>query len=316
MSARDYQNLNPTPMIPRRTFLQSLAFAAAAPAFAVPEQFRLRYILSSAMYGEMPLDVILPEVAKTGCEAIDIWCKVHGNQREQIAGMGDDAFAVLLKKFDVKLGVSTRYPLGPFGVQDEMAWLKKLGGEIVVTGCKGPKNPEGAEAKAAIQKFLEDMKPHAAKAEELGITIAIENHDNQPLYHPDSLRYFAEFNRSPAMGIAFAPHHLHQWADQIPALIRELGAKQIPFMYFQEYSEGIRAKVDKETEMKQMPGFGGGLDYRLIVKALRDIRYAGYVEIFMHPTPRGIPILPTAAEITEAINKSRAYIERCVKETA
>ena len=34
------------------------------------------------------------------------------------------------------------------------------------------------------------------------------------------------------------------------------------------------------------------------VKALRDIGYTGYVEIFMHPTPRGIPILPTAAEIT------------------
>jgi sugar phosphate isomerase/epimerase len=303
-------------MITRRNFLHTLAAAAAAPALEADDSFRLRYILSSAMYGEMPLDVILPEVAKTGSEAIDIWCRVHGNQREQITAMGDEAFAALLKKNDVKLGASTRYPLGPFGVQDEMAWLKKLGGRIIVTGCKGPKNPEGAEAKAAIQKFLEEMKPHAAKAEELGITIAIENHDNQPLYHPDSLRYFAEFNRSPALGVAFAPHHLHNWADQIPALIRDIGSKQLPFMYFQEYSEGIRAKVDKATEMKQMPGFGGGLDYRLIVKALREINFGGYVEIFMHPTPRGVPILPTVAEITAAINKSRAYVEKCLKETA
>jgi sugar phosphate isomerase/epimerase len=304
-------------MINRRTFLQTLAATAIAPSLpGAPEPFRLRYILSSAMFGEMPLDVILPEVAKTGCEAIDIWCKVHGNQREQITEMGDDAFAALLKKHDVKLGVSTRYPLGPFGLQDEMAWVKKFGGKVIVTGSKGPKNPEGAAAKAAIQKFLDEMKPHTAKAEELGITIAIENHDNQLFYHPDSLRYFAEFNRSPGLGVAFAPHHLHQWADQIPALIRDLGTKQIPFMYFQEYSEGIRAKVDKETEMKQMPGFGGGLDYRPIVTALRDIRYTGYAEIFMHPTPRGIPILPTVAEITAAINKSRAYVEKCLKETA
>jgi len=116
--------------------------------------------------------------------------------------------------------------------------------------------------------------------------------------------------------VAFAPHHLHRWAGQMPALIRELGAAQLPFIYFQEHSAGISGKVAKEIEMQQMPGYGGGLDYRLIVKALRDIRFTGYASIFMHPTPRGIPILPTAAEVTAAINKSRDYVERCLKETA
>jgi sugar phosphate isomerase/epimerase len=303
-------------MIPRRKFLQTLAAAAAAPALATAAPFKLRYILSSAMFGEMPLDTILPEAAKAGCEAIDIWCKVHGNQREQIAEMGDDAFAALLKKNGVKLGVSTRYPLGPFGVQDEMAWVKKLGGKIIVTGSKGPKDPEGDAAKEAVKKFLEEMKPHVAKAEELGVTIAIENHVGQAVYHPDSLRYFAEFNRSANLGIAFAPHHLYRWADDIPKLLRDLGAKQIPFMYFQEHSEGMMKKTSKEIEMQQLPGFGGSLDYRLVVRALRDIGYTGFVEIFMHPTPRGIPILPTAAEITAAINKSRAYVEKCLAETA
>jgi sugar phosphate isomerase/epimerase len=197
-----------------------------------------------------------------------------------------------------------------------MAWVKKMGGKMVLCGCTGPKEAEGAEAKAAILKFLEEMKPHVAKAEELGITIAIENHNRQALYHPDSLRYFAEFNRSPNLGVAFAPHHLHKWADQIPALLRDLGSKQIPFMYFQEHSDGIFAKASKEVEMQQMPGFGGGLDYKLIVKALRDIDFRGYAEIFMHPTPRGIPILPTVEEITAAINKSRSYVERCLTQTA
>jgi sugar phosphate isomerase/epimerase len=299
----------------RRTFLQTLAIGAAAPALAAPAPFKLRYILSSAMYGEMPLDTILPEVARAGCEAIDIWCKVHGNQREQIAEMGDDAFTGLLKKHNVQLGVSTRYPLGPFGLQDEMAWVKKLGGRIVLTGSKGPKDPEGDAAKAAVKKFLEDMKPHVARAEELGVTIAIENHVGQAVYHPDSLRYFAEFNRSANLGIAFAPHHLFRWPDEIPKLLSDLGARNLPFIYFQEHSEGMMKKTSKEIEMQQLPGLGK-LDYRLIVKALRDISHAGYVEIFMHPTPRGIPILPTAAEITAAINKSRAYVEKCIAETA
>lgn len=305
-------------MIPRRRFLQTLAAATATVpglARAAPgAPFRLRYVLASALYGEMPLDVILPEVAKTGCEAIDLWCRVHGNQREQIAAMGDEAGAALLARHRVKLGVSTRYPLGPTGLQEEMAWLKKFGGGIIVTGSKGPREPAGAAARQAVRAFLELMKPHVAAAEEHGVTIALENHDKQLLYHPDALRYFAEFNRSPHLGLAFAPHHLHAWADQVPALIRDLGAGQIPFMYFQEHSDGIRQKAPKEIELRQLPGFGGGLDYRPIVRALHDIRYGGYVEIFMHPTPRGIPILPTVGEITGAINRARAYVERCRQE--
>ena len=68
--------------------------------------------------------------------------------------------------------------------------------------------------------------------------------------------------------------------------------------------------------MRQMPGFGGGLDYKPIVKVLREIEYSGLVEIFMHPTPRGIPILPTVREIAAAMNRSRRYVEACLRETA
>ena len=301
-------------MIPRRQFLHSLAVAATVPLVAraaAREPFRLRYVLSSALYGEMPLDVILPEVAKTGCEALDIWCRPHGSQREQITEMGAERFAALLAKHRVKVGVSTRYP---FGLGDEMKWMKKFGGGIIVTGSGGPSEPSGPEAKKAVLAFLEKMKPHVAAAEENGVIIAVENHNRQFLHHPDSLRYFAEFNRSANLGVALAPHHLHPWIEQLPALIRDLGAKQIPFMYFQEHSEGISKKVAKEIELRQLPGFGGGLDYRPVIKALADIRYTGLVEIFMHPMPRGIPILPTVPEITAAINRARDYLERCRRE--
>ena len=189
-----------------------------------------------------------------------------------------------------------------------MPIAKKFGAEILLCGSKGPAEPQGTEAKEAIKGFLEKMKPHVAAAEEHGLTIAIENHNKQLLYHPDALRYFAEFNQSPHLGIALAFHHLHHFTAEIPTLIRDLGDAQIPFIYFQEHSEGIYKKAPKAIEMQQMPGFGGGLDYKPIVKALKEIDYTGYCEIFMHPVPRGVPILPTAKEITAAINQSRAYI--------
>jgi sugar phosphate isomerase/epimerase len=86
-------------------------------------------------------------------------------------------------------------------------------------------------------------------------------------------------------------------------------------MYFQEHSAGIFKKASKEEELQQMAG-RGKLDYRPIVKALRDIRFNGQVELFMHPTPRGIPVMPTTPEVTALINESRAYVEKCIRETA
>jgi len=302
----------------RRKMISSLSAGALGKTLALPAQaadktFRLRYILSSAMYGGMPLASILPEVAKAGCEAIDIWCRVHGNQREQIEFMGHDAAREIFAKHSVKPAVFTRYPLGPFGLREEMKKVKEFpGAEIVVCGSTGPSEPSGKEAKKAVSGFLEQMKPHVAHAEESGITIAVENHGRQLLYHPDSLRYFAELNTSRNLGIAFAPHHLHKFANQIPSLIRELGDRNIPFMYFQEHSEGMYKKAAKKIEMQQLPGFGGELDYKPVVKALKDIGCSGYCEIFMHPVPRGIPILPTVAEITAAINRSRSYVEECL----
>ncbi len=305
----------------RRQFVAGAASAAilATVSRAVGQQddggdaFKLNYILSSAMYGKMPLSTILPQVHKTGATHIDIWRLPHGDQREQIDKMGTDAFAALLKKHDVNLGISTCYPLGPFRLAKEMAFVKRLGGRFVLCGTTGPSEPKGAQAKAAVKAFLEKMKPHVSKAEELGVTIAVENHDRQLLYHPDSLRYFAEFNTSKRLGVAFAPHHLHKFVPDIPKVIEALGKDNLPFIYGQEHSEGIRKKAPKHIEMQQMPGFGS-LDYRPILASLKKVDFDGFFEIFMHPVPRGIPILPTAVEITAAINKSRAYLERCLKE--
>ncbi len=276
------------------------------------QPFRLRYALASALYGDLPLDVILPEVAKTSSDVIDIWCRVHGTQREQITAMGDDAFAVLLDRHQVRLGVSTRYPSGPFGLRDEMTWLKHFGGGVIVTGSPSAKEPSGAEANVAIDRFLEDLKPHLDWAASCGVTIAIENHRNQLLCHPDALRRFADQNRSPQLGIALAFHHLYPWQADIPQIIHHLGARNLPFVYFQEHVAADVARDPQQTTLLQLPGHGGGLDYRPLLTGLRDVGFTGLAEIFTHPTPRGIPILPRVADISAAVMRSRAYVDSCL----
>ncbi len=166
-----------------------------------------------------------------------------------------------------------------------------------------------------MKGFLAKMEPHADAAADHGLVIAIENHAGQLLSHPDSIRYFAEFNQHPALGIALAPHHLHGQLDEIPGLISALGDKNLPFIYFQEHGVGSKRKVEKEIELEQLPG-RGKLDYVPILQALRDIEFAGVAEIFMHPTPRGVPMLESARAITDKINESKRYLDACLAKTS
>ena len=56
-----------------------------------------------------------------------------------------------------------------------------------------------------------------------------------------------------------------------------------------------------------MPG-RGELDFAPLVEALQAIDYRGWSEIFMHPFPRGIPILDSPMAVTSEINRARQYL--------
>ena len=303
-------------MIPltRRQMLVSTAAIAAGTtrtgfsAVSAANDFQFKYIVGTCMYGYLYLGEILPEVAKCGAAHIDIWPKSHGNQREQLADMGEELFASMLQKHNVSLGCITQYKLGPFGLQNEMRVARRLGCQTIVTGGSGPRNLKGAELKKAVGDFLEKMKPHLEVAEETGVTIAIENHGNNLIDSPDSLKYLAELRTSENIGIALAPYHLPQEPELIAQLVKDLGSA-INVFYAWEHGDGCATRLPKEQELKQLPG-RGPLDFGPILQALVDIRYSGWTEIFMHPVPRGIPIMETAAQVTSEINKSRTYLSK------
>jgi sugar phosphate isomerase/epimerase len=291
----------------RRTFLQLVGGAMAGSAANAVTPFELRYLLSSALYGAGKLQDILPEVAKTGATHIDLWPRRHGDQREQAAAMGDDAFGALLEKHNVKLGCVTRYDLGPFNLADEMRWAKRFGCKTIVTGAKGPKGLSGDVLREAIEKFVEEMKPHCALAEELGICIAIENHGDGLMESPDSILWLAEFAPSSALGIAFAPYHLPQDESRLAALIRECG-RHLQVFYAWQHGKGAMQTQPKDDELLQMPG-RGPLDFGPLIGALREIAFAGWTSIFMHPFPRGFPIVEGGTTaVTAEINRARAYL--------
>ena len=269
--------------------------------------FELNYILASCMYGTLPLAEIVPEVKKIGAEHIDIWPRVHGDQREQVTSMGNDAFAELLATHGVGLGISTRFDLGPFGLEEEMAFAQEFGASLIVTGSKGPKDLVGEELRAAITDFAEGLKPHIAVAEKHGITISIENHSSALIESPDSMRWLIEFTDSPHLGIALAPYHLPDDAQLVAQLIEDLG-QGLALFYAWQHGMGCHEKLPKEQELMQMPG-RGDLDFTPVLSALKNINYTGWTEIFMHPVPRGIPILDTITDVTNEINRARHHLD-------
>gem|GEM_PF-44354 len=302
-------------LITRREACRRLAVGAAALAFgsrfaSAANEFQLRYILASSLYGTLPLDVILPEVRKTGTDLIDIWPLKHGNQREQIAEMGNEKFAALLKQHNVKLGCLTRYDLGPFNLEPEIEFGRQFGARLIVTGSGGSAKLTGDDLKRELKAFVEKMKPHIETAAKAGMVIGIENHGGCMLATPDSVRWLAEFSPSEHLGVALAPYHLPQDPVLLAKLIEELGPK-LALFYAWEYGKGCMTKLPKDEELQQLPG-RGSLDFKPLLAALRRINYRGWTSIFMHPTPRGIPIMPTAGEVTAAVNESRKYLASCL----
>lgn len=298
------------PRIDRRGFqvLAATSFAGlAAPASAQSPAFRLNYSLASCLYGYADLAAIMPEVAKTGATSIDVWPMVHGNQREQIDAMGEDAFRELLRRHEITLGCLTQYKLGPFGLTDELSLANRLGCPLIVTGGKGPKNLTGLTLKAAIANFAQQLTPHLELAARCGVTIAIENHGNNLIDRPDSLKWLIELCDHPNLGIALAPYHLPQNPQAIADLIVALGPRLSVF-YAWQHGMGSMKKLPKSQELLQMPG-RGDLDFAPIVAALQKINFAGPTEIFMHPVPRGVPILESPQAVTAEMNRARDYLD-------
>jgi sugar phosphate isomerase/epimerase len=258
------------------------------------------------MYGYMYVGEILSEVAKCGATHLDLWPKKHGNQREQLTDLGEDRFLKLLNRHNVQLGCITQYALGPFGLTEEFQLARRFGCELIVTGGEGPKGLTGVELKSAVGEFVERMKPHLAVAEENNVTVAIENHANNLFDSADSLKYLRDLSPSKYLKVGLAPYHLPQDAEQLAALIRDLG-DSIAMFYAWQHGNGCMNRLPKQEELLQLPG-RGPLDFAPLLKALRDIDYHGWTEIFMHPVPRGIPILETAEEVTNEINRSREYL--------
>ena len=286
----------------RELFAASAAAAASASSLRAGDDagFRLRHLLASSLYGQTPIGDVLPEVAATGSEAIDLWPKPHGAQREAVDAMGVEAFATMCRGAGVRVGCLTRYELGAAALSDEIGVARSLGATHVVANAKGTK--PGGNVAAYAKTLYETI----AAAESAGVTVCVENHSRTALHSADAVRRFRDAVRSPAVKIALAPAHLPQDAAAVATLVRDLGDR-IGLFYAWQRGTGFMRKQPTGDDLSQLPGVGP-LDFAPIVSALRDVAFDGWTSVFMHPVPRGVPAAGSVEETTSAVRSSLAYL--------
>ena len=277
-------------------------------AVAKDEDFRLRYTVASCMYGYAPVEEVLSQLALCRAESIDLWPKVHGDQREQVDAMGMDEFQQLLEKHKTRVDVISAYRFNIFDLEPEIKFAQSIGCPMLVTMAKGATGLSGVPLKESIVGFMQKLRPHIDIAADHNVTLLIENHSGSMINSVDAIRYLVDEFKSDYVRLALAPAHLPQEPELLGSLVKEVGDR-LGFFYAWQHGKGFREKMPREDELLQMPG-RGQLDFGPMVRALRELRYTGLVEVMMHPTPRGIPIMPTTAEVTEEITKSHAYLSQ------
>jgi sugar phosphate isomerase/epimerase len=292
MNTIDFPSAN---LLGRRQFLRGTAATLALAglsgrAIAEPaSSWRMRLALSSVMLAELPIEEVCARAARLGFEAIDIWCPFGKCKHltEVVAHLGPDGLKELLAKHKLTLASFTTYRVGPekVGFPAYADFIGKFGGGVVVRESEYTKvKPENLTA--AMRAFFEKLKPQIEMAAENKVRLAIENHSDAMLNSPDSFKAFVDLNPAPQhVGLGVAPYHLQNIKAPVDEVIRTAGS-QLLFFYAWQAADG----------MKQLPGHGPA-DLVPWLKALAEIRYAGFVNPFLHgePTPEELSVGMTKA---------------------
>jgi len=292
----------PPGLLGRRQFLRGSAAALAlsglsgrAIAEPVPP-WRMRLAFSSVMLAELPIEEVCARAARLGFEAIDIWCPFGKCKHltDVVARLGPDGLKELLAKHKLALASFTTYCTGAeaVGFPAYADFIGKFGGGVVVRESEYTKvKPENLTA--AMRAFFEKLKPQIEKAAETKVRLAIENHGDALLDSLDSFKAFVDLNPAPQhVGLGVAPYHLQNIKAPVDAVIRTAGS-QLLFFYAWQSGGG----------MKQLPVHGPA-DFVPWLKALADIRYAGFVNPFLHGEP-------TPEELSAGMNKACTYLKDC-----
>ena len=269
----------------------SLIRSFAAAALNSQPAWRCRLSTSSIHFKGLPIEDACARISALGFEAVDIWSAYDNCPHLDDAAkrLGPSGLKALLAKHHLQLCAFSVY-VGGYPKYAEL--LGGVGGGVAVQGSAGSCPPK--ELTAKMRAFLESLKPQLELAEKYNSRLAIENHGDALLHSLDSFKAFVDLNTSPRIGLALAPYHLQAGGASVEEAIRICGRQLLFFYAWQD-----------RPEVAQLPGHGP-TDFRSWLRALAQVNYGGFVNVFMHGH-----LEPDV--MSAALTKSRDYLKQCAK---
>lgn len=231
------------------------------------------YFASSVAFGERSLAEACAALREVGCSEVDIWSVANWCAHLPPDELNPDLDSVRQTLEEHEL---TCRAISAYGKDtDEMllarlGHLAELGGKALVRGS-GPEDQTVAD-------FARSFQPFVRRAEELGVQIAIENHRGSVINSIASMRELLARIESPALGIAFAPIHVHIAREDIAEAIHAV-AGRIALCYAWDW--GPTADENWRDPQEQVPGTGV-IDFHAMFRALHDIGYSDPLCLFAH----------------------------------
>lgn len=149
----------------------------------------------------------------------------------------------------------------------------ELGAPHITTEPGGPL-AEGQSRQAAIDLFVEALKPLAEHAQTLGVLLLIEPEPGLLLETTDQYLEVVERLDAPSVGLNFDVGHAYCVAEDIPAAIRKLAGHIRHF-----HVEDISAE---RVHHHLVPGTGA-IDFGEVFRAIGSIGYDGWVTVELYP---------------------------------
>jgi sugar phosphate isomerase/epimerase len=150
---------------------------------------------------------------------------------------------------------------------------RELGSPCITTEPGGPVEP-GTSWHAALQKFVEALKPALEHAEKEGVLLLIEPEPGLLIETADQFLELMQHIDSPAAGLNFDIGHFYCVGDHPPATVRRL-ARYIRHIHLEDIAA-------TRVHHHLIPG-DGAIDFRATLQAIRDIGYQGWITIELYP---------------------------------
>lgn len=257
------------------------------------------YVTPSSAFAQTSLEAACAHVAAVGVKKLDLWSVqgICGHLPPNEARVDMKRVRRALNDAGLALHALSTYFATPEVTLARLEQLAELGGKMLVCNSMTAHGDTPADV-------IRRCEPFVKRAESLGVTYAVENHDGSAFDSLDQIHEVLAAFPSESFGVALAPVHCWKRRADTADFIRSLSGR-IALYYAWDW--GMKAEKDFHDASEQLPGTGI-LDFPSMFSALREIEFSAPLCLFAHGLETWKP-----ADAIAAMKRSLAWCRQIEK---